>query len=547
MDGGKNNSSSNNMTNRMQTMSLGKVGNNGADNKGFAVIQTKDLGNGNTTQLVGGLKLTESDSVAADRKKFFHSSVKEGKEVKVSDEDKFDVFLRWLHENGASFPGLYLKKYTDEVRGVHTEETIAANSQLVKIPLKLLIHEGMGQNTKVGGIVHNNPNCRIIVPAHTQVIIYILTTMRDPNHFFRPYYDILPATFNNFPIFWTEEEISHLEGSDLVRQIRDRKLNIKADYDAITSVCPEFGVEYSLNDFLWCRTAVGSRNFGITVNGVKRTTMVPFADMLNHYRPRETSWTFDNNQQSFTMTSLASMSIGQQVMDSYGKKCNSKFLLHYGFAVENNREDDGRCQNECFMIFHMPPGGEDPYAAQRLRLAGTKLSIRCTMTFDEKKCQEVLSYNRLCVANRDELDTINATHRNAYSLSANPIRPICARNEIAALANIASVARTQLSSYPTTWEEDMGLLNSDTLTPFSNRKNALIVIMGEKEILRFWIQLSEICTNLFSKDIDEVSQIVKKQYNGGDDISRYIRATTFSLRSSSTTFFESDEDEDDNF
>ena len=27
------------------------------------------------------------------------------------------------------------------------------------------------------------------------------------------------------------------------------------------------------------------------------------------------------------MTSLASMSIGQQVMDSYGKKCNSKFLL----------------------------------------------------------------------------------------------------------------------------------------------------------------------------------------------------------------------------
>ena len=129
MDGGKNNSSSNNMTNRMQTMSLGKVGNNGADNKGFAVIQTKDLGNGNTTQLVGGLKLTESDSVAADRKKFFHSSVKEGKEVKVSDEDKFDVFLRWLQENGASYPGLYLKKYTDEVRGVHTEETIAATCE----------------------------------------------------------------------------------------------------------------------------------------------------------------------------------------------------------------------------------------------------------------------------------------------------------------------------------------------------------------------------------------------------------------------------------
>ena len=107
MDGGKNNSSSNNMTNRMQTMSLGKVGNNGADNKGFAVIQTKDLGNGNTTQLVGGLKLTESDSVAADRKKFFHSSVKEGKEVKrlyieEASDIKKEFYLSCLVDRASS-------------------------------------------------------------------------------------------------------------------------------------------------------------------------------------------------------------------------------------------------------------------------------------------------------------------------------------------------------------------------------------------------------------------------------------------------------------
>ena len=69
--------------------------------------------------------------------------------------------------------------------------------------------------------------------------------------------------------------------------------------------------------------------------------------------------------------------------------------------------------------------------------------------------------------------------------------------------------------------------------------------MGEKEILRFWIKLSEICTDLFSKDIDAVSQIVRKQYNGSDDISRYVRSTTFSLRSSSTTFFLSDEEDDE--
>jgi Rubisco LSMT substrate-binding len=35
-----------------------------------------------------------------------------------------------------------------------------------------------------------------------------------------------------------------------------------------------------------------------------------------------------------------------QVYDSYGQKCNHRFLLNYGFAVENNIEPDGSCPNE---------------------------------------------------------------------------------------------------------------------------------------------------------------------------------------------------------
>jgi hypothetical protein len=30
---------------------------------------------------------------------------------------------------------------------------------------------------------------------------------------------------------------------------------------------------------------------------VRTAALVPFADMLNHYRPRETKWTFDNGRQ----------------------------------------------------------------------------------------------------------------------------------------------------------------------------------------------------------------------------------------------------------
>ena len=31
---------------------------------------------------------------------------------------------------------------------------------------------------------------------------------------------------------------------------------------------------------------------------------------------------------------------GQEVFDSYGIKCNSRFLLNYGFTVENNEDNE---------------------------------------------------------------------------------------------------------------------------------------------------------------------------------------------------------------
>jgi hypothetical protein len=44
--------------------------------------------------------------------------------------------------------------------------------------------------------------------------------------------------------------------------------------------------------------------------------------------------------------SLQPIPAGAQVYDSYGQKCNHRFLLNYGFAVEDNRELDGFCPNE---------------------------------------------------------------------------------------------------------------------------------------------------------------------------------------------------------
>ena len=81
---------------------------------------------------------------------------------------------------------------------------------------------------------------------------------------------------------------------------------------------------------------VSSRIFGITVNGVKTDGFVPYADMLNHKRPRQTTWYYSDERKGFIIEACDDIARGSEVYDSYGKKCNSRFFLNYGFINLNN-------------------------------------------------------------------------------------------------------------------------------------------------------------------------------------------------------------------
>jgi hypothetical protein len=61
-------------------------------------------------------------------------------------------------------------------------------------------------------------------------------------------------------------------------------------------------------------------------------------------------------------SALQPLVAGQQVFDSYGKKCNSRFLLNYGFTVEHNADDDtGQFHNELRLSLTLPSPAQDPW------------------------------------------------------------------------------------------------------------------------------------------------------------------------------------------
>lgn len=59
-------------------------------------------------------------------------------------------------------------------------------------------------------------------------------------------------------------------------QVREKKCEIRRDYDNICKVEPEF-TQNSFEDFCWARTTVSSRVFGITIHEIKTDALVPFA------------------------------------------------------------------------------------------------------------------------------------------------------------------------------------------------------------------------------------------------------------------------------
>lgn len=140
----------------------------------------------------------------------------------------------------------------------------------------------MGKSLEIGQKIINR-GVSLNSPKHIFLMIFMLwdRKVNGPDSFYAPYYDILPPTLSNMPIMWAEEELELLQGSHLLEQIVDFDQDICEDYKTICRIVPEFRALATIEEFKWARMCVCSRNFGIYINGVRTSAMVPFADMVS--------------------------------------------------------------------------------------------------------------------------------------------------------------------------------------------------------------------------------------------------------------------------
>lgn len=294
------------------------------------------------------------------------------------------------------------------------------------------------------------------------------------------YLDILPKGLGDFPIFFTEEERAFLKGSPFLQQVYEKIEDIKIDYDLITKEVPEFGELFTLKEYSEVRMMVSSRIFGITVHGVKTDGFVPYADMLNHRRPRQTTWYYSDEREGFIIEACDDIVRGDQVYDSYGQKCNSRFFLNYGFI---NQPNDA---NEVPIIVTLDKEKDQvAYDIKMQLISKTKdfQKFRVVENLEEKVMKEFISWLRyaefdgdmaqlylykneaLIEAQKKKQNKNNDSDESEDDVencfNGTSLKFVSVDNEIKVWKKIQELCNQGLSKYATTLQEDTDMLAKD--------------------------------------------------------------------------------------
>jgi histone-lysine N-methyltransferase SETD3 len=358
-------------------------------------------------------------------------------------EAVFRRLAEWLEAGGGRCASLCLRAYGDGERGAHARVPIRAGEVFLVVPRRLILSEevarasGAGRRVEAAGTELRS--------GHSLLAACLLELARDADPFWAPFVASLPAAFPHVPLFYAREELALLEGSLLVARIEERRSLLAADHADLCRCDPGFA-RFTAEEFAWAHVAVRTRSFGWELYGERSRGLVPMADMLNHRRPRESAWGYDRRAGAFVMTSLRDVAAGEPVHTTYGNKCNSGYLLNYGFCLEEN--PDNRARVRC--------GGR---------------SFLVPASLDDERTRRLLACLR------------SAGEGGGETAPASPTA------EARALLSLAAACRESLGGFPTSLEEDEALLADPGLG--RNARNAIVMRRGEKRVLHALLGLAE--------------------------------------------------------
>jgi protein-histidine N-methyltransferase len=386
--------------------------------------------------------------------------------------------IRWLTTGEARFPKLCIERHDGGERGARAAAGVEAGEEVVYIPRRFLLTQAIARASAIGRAI---AAAGVLLESEDSILAaFLLQEKKRPRSFWKPYLDALPASFPGNPLFFDARELALLEGSPLLERLSLRRASLAAEHARLSKHVPAFA-PFGVEELVWARLVVISRNFGLTIDGAQTRALVPLADLLDHRMPRETEWAYAEDAGGFSMTARGPFARGAPVHACYGAKSNGRFLLNYGFALPDNEDD------ETTLDLAVP--ADVPFAALKRRLLGLDLPgsrrlFRIASRRADPEAREPLSFLRVACADESELAALEA----APVFDSRDVEPVSVANEARAIELLGAACARDLARYPTSIEEDDALLATPGLP--RNARHAVLVRRGEKRLLRDYLAMT---------------------------------------------------------
>lgn len=470
--------------------------------------------------------------------------------TKDTSVEKYNILVSWLQQNGSTFPNLEIKHYSNTFRGVIASTNIQKNKCIMSIPRKCIITTILAQKSAICKELLQNKKVDDVFSNHTWIALYLIQERNNPESFWKPYLDILPTHFMSFPHYFDSSTLSTLSNSFVIDMITARKSNLEKEYNLLYNYIPSFQDTITLEMYIWARIVVITRVFHIQLGKTISTQgLVPMADMLNHTLEPTTHWKFEPEKDSFIIMSTSFQKKGIEVYDTYGPKCNSRYLVNYGFTQENNihtqavlflhpenilseyncsyREQkmkllqgnhtniDDSYTNYSYLIHNRLEKKVSVDKCFRFQFVRTLIPRK--VSIQDEKCTSthstycLLGFLRYLLCSEKEfayiVETINKSKQTNLLKILLCIQPLSIETEYKVLQVLSDYCKKELLQYPTTLEEDKE--KHKDLQKYTKEWNISNILQGEKQVLLFYIDLFSSIENIDYREPYRISKILR--------------------------------------
>lgn len=153
--------------------------------------------------------------------------------------------IDWIRDNGGVVHEKVYIRSDDEVlglRGVFVDAALKQDESFMSIPESCFfsiqtIRDG---KTQFSNVVQADPGLMQAEIQTVQLALALMVEMRSNNSFWRPYFDVLPTTYPDQPLFWDDNQLNELQSPIVQLQIQQSKRFLESKLPLLRTLSSQY-------------------------------------------------------------------------------------------------------------------------------------------------------------------------------------------------------------------------------------------------------------------------------------------------------------------